>query len=190
MEIGDSIPVLGNWFYLHFVENEGMAYGMTFGGSWGKLALSLFRLVAITAIGYYLVNIIKKKKHIALIVSISMIFAGAIGNMIDSAFYGLIFSESGPFTLAKIFPADGGYASFLHGKVVDMFYFPIIDTYWPQWVPFFGGDPLQFFRPVFNIADASITIGVLILVIFQKKFFPPKKLDNQVIYHEEGEEVE
>lgn len=175
MEIGDSISVIGNWFYLHFVENEGMAYGMTFGGNYGKLFLSVFRLIAIVGIGYYLFSIIRKKYHIMLIVSISFIFAGAIGNMIDSAIYGLIFSKSGPFTLAEFWPADGGYQTFLHGRVVDMFYFPIAEGYWPQWVPFFGGNKYEFFQPVFNIADASISIGVAILILFQKKFYVTKK---------------
>ncbi len=177
MEIGDSIPVLGNWFYLHFVENEGMAYGMKFGGDYGKLFLSVFRLIAIVGIGYYLFSIIRKKYHTMLIVSISFIFAGAIGNMIDSAFYGLIFSKSGPFTLAQFMPPEGGYETFLHGRVVDMFYFPITEGIWPHWVPFIGGNHFAFFEPVFNIADASISVGVAILIIFQKKFYVSKTLN-------------
>ena len=188
MEIGDSIPVLGNWFYLHFVENKGMAYGMTFGGVYGKLFLSVFRLIAIVGIGYYLFSIIRKKYHKMLIISISLVFAGAVGNMIDSAFYGLIFSKSGPFTLAELWPADGGYASFLHGEVVDMFYFPLVDGFWPQWVPFFGGDKFEFFQPVFNIADASISVGVAILIIFQKRFYVSKK-PNYIENEDETEEI-
>ena len=175
MEIGDSIPVLGNWFYIHFVENEGMAYGMTFGGEYGKLFLSVFRLIAIVGIGYYLLSIIRKKYHNMLIISISFIFAGAIGNMIDSSFYGLIFSKSGPFTLAHFMPDEGGYAAFLHGKVVDMFYFPIFEGFWPQWVPYFGGNKFAFFEPVFNIADAAISVGLAILIIFQRKFYVSKR---------------
>lgn len=174
MEIGDSIPIFGNWAYLHFVENEGMAYGWKFGGEYGKLILSVFRVIAIGGIGYYLFTIIQKKFHNLLIISITLILAGAIGNVLDSAFYGLIFSESGPFIQAEIFPEDGGYATFLHGKVVDMFYVPIIQGHWPDWVPYFSGNYFEFFRPVFNIADASISIGVLMLIIFQKKFQPEK----------------
>ncbi|OIP02622.1 MAG: lipoprotein signal peptidase [Bacteroidetes bacterium CG2_30_33_31] len=185
MEIGDSIPVLGSWFYLHFVENVGMAYGMTIGGSWGKLALSIFRILAIGGIGYYLYTIIIKKYHSLLIISISLIFAGAIGNVLDSAFYGLIFSESGPITLATMFPDGGGYAGFLYGKVVDMFYFPMFEGIWPNWMPFVGGDYYLFFQPVFNIADASISIGVAILIIFQKKFYTGKK----TVYTEDEEEI-
>jgi signal peptidase II len=174
MEIGDSIPIFGNWAYLHFVENEGMAYGWKFGGEYGKLMLSVFRVIAIGGIGYYLFTIIQKKFHNLLIISITLILAGAIGNVLDSAFYGLIFSESGPFIQAVIFPEDGGYATFLHGKVVDMFYVPIIQGHWPDWVPYLSGNYFEFFRPVFNIADASISIGVLMLIIFQKKFQPEK----------------
>lgn len=180
-EIGDSIPVFGNWFYIHFVENEGMAYGWKFGGDYGKLALSIFRIIAIFGIGYYLNSIILKKYHKLLIISLSLILAGAIGNVLDSAFYGLIFSESGPFTQAHLFPVDGGYASFLHGKVVDMFYFPILQGNWPNWMPFFGGNYFEFFRPVFNIADSSISIGVVMLIIFQKKFHveKPKSIEEE-----------
>jgi signal peptidase II len=190
MEIGDMIPVFGNWFYLNFVENEGMAYGWKFGGEYGKLMLSIFRLIAIAGIGVYLFSIIRKKHHTLLIISISMIFAGAIGNMIDSAFYGLVFSGSDHFTLAEFMPEGGGYAGFLHGKVVDMFYFPIAEGVWPSWVPFFGGDDFMFFRPVFNIADASISIGVAMLLIFQKKFYTGKNhISGTIIDEEEAEEV-
>lgn len=168
--LGDSIPVFGQWFYLHFVENEGMAYGWSFGGDYGKLILSVFRLIAISAIVYYLISIIRKKAHQLLIICVSLILAGAVGNMLDSAFYGLIFSESGGFQLAELFP-EQGYASFLHGSVVDMFYFPIYEGYWPDWVPFWGGDYLSFFRPVFNVADASISVGVALLIIFQRRLF-------------------
>lgn len=171
MTIGEEIPVFDSWFYLHFTENEGMAFGMTFGGESGKLALSLFRIVAIGAIGWYLSDLIRKKANTGLIMSISLVLAGALGNMIDSAFYGLIFSSSSYHTMATFLPEEGGYASFLHGKVVDMFYFPILEGHYPTWLPFWGGDDFVFFRPVFNIADSSITIGVLILLLFQRKFF-------------------
>jgi signal peptidase II len=171
MTLGQEIFVLGNWFILHFTENEGMAFGMQFGGNLGKLMLSIFRLVAIVLIALYLYNITRKKANQGLIISMSLILAGAIGNIIDSAFYGLIFSASKFHEVAQIFPPDGGYGSFLHGKVVDMFYFPVIRGAYPDWFPFWGGSEFIFFRPVFNIADSSITIGVFILIFFQKKFF-------------------
>lgn len=170
MTLGEDIHVF-DWFIIHFTENEGMAFGLTFGGEFGKLALSLFRLVAIIAIGWYLLDLIKKNVPFGLIFSITLIFAGALGNLIDSAFYGLIFSHSSYHTLAALFPEGGGYSSFLHGKVVDMFYFPIIRGYYPEWFPIWGGKDFIFFRPVFNIADSSITIGVLMLILFQRKYF-------------------
>ncbi len=171
MTLGEDFFVFGNWFIIHFTENEGMAFGMKFGGEFGKLLLSLFRILAIAAIGWYLYNLIKKKAKFGLIASISLIFAGAIGNIIDSAFYGLIFGESTYQSVAILFPESGGYGTFLHGKVVDMLYFPLIHGNYPDWIPFWGGGNFIFFRPVFNIADSSITIGVFLLIIFQKKFF-------------------
>jgi signal peptidase II len=167
----ESISVFGTWFYIHFIENPGMAFGMEFGGDWGKLALSLFRIVAITLIGVFLYRLIKKNAPSGLIISISLILAGAVGNIIDSAFYGLIFSESSYFESASMFPAEGGYASFLHGKVVDMLYFPLIDGRFPDWLPFWGGEYFQFFRPIFNVADSAISIGVFIILLNQKRFF-------------------
>lgn len=169
MSLGQSFNVIGDWFLIHFTENYGMAFGLQFWGEYGKLALSIFRIVAVILIGFYIASLIKKKMPAGLILGIALIMAGAIGNIIDSAFYGLIFSESGYATPATILPADGGYASFLHGRVVDMFYFPIINTTWPSWVPWVGGERFIFFRPVFNVADSAITIGVFYLLLFQRK---------------------
>ena len=167
----ESIPVIGSWFYIHFIENPGMAFGLEFGGDWGKLALSLFRIAAIVMIAIFLFKLIRKKAPSGLIISISLILAGAVGNIIDSALYGIIFSESSYFNTATVFPAEGGYSSFLHGKVVDMLYFPLFDGRFPEWLPFWGGDHFLFFRPIFNIADSAISIGVFIILLNQKKFF-------------------
>jgi signal peptidase II len=170
MYLGDEIPVFDHWFLIHFTENNGMAFGWELKTSWGKLALSLFRLFAIGFIAYYLISIIKKNYPTGYIVTVSMILAGASGNLIDSIFYGKLFSESGYYKIAEFLPSTGGYAGFLHGKVVDMFYFPIISTTWPDWVPFVGGEKFVFFQPVFNFADASITVGFFILLIFYNKY--------------------
>ena len=171
MFLGESVPVFGNWFFIHFTENEGMAFGMKLGGDWGKLILSLFRIIAVIAILYWLYRITRKPVKTGLVVCISLILAGAIGNIIDSAFYGMVFNDSTFMQVSTLFPEGGGYAKFLHGKVVDMLYFPIFSGTYPSWIPFVGGDEFIFFRPVFNIADSSITIGVLTLVIFQRKLF-------------------
>ena len=176
MTLGEEIPMIGNWFKLYFTENYGMAFGMEFGGEWGKLALSIFRILAIVAIGIYLYMLTRKnKKHTGLIISISMILAGAIGNIIDSAFYGMLFTQSSYHTVAEFAASGEGYAGFLHGRVVDMFYFPVISiaqTDLPAWIPdfIFGYDNrFVFFRPIFNIADSSITIGVFWLILFERK---------------------
>lgn len=171
---GEEIPVLGNWFRIHFLENNGMAFGMEWGGKAGKAALSIFRMIAIAVISWYLMGLIRKKANLGLILSVSAIIAGAAGNLIDSAFYGMIFSESW-HTPAVLFPDGGGYSSFLQGRVVDMLYFPVIDTTWPEWSPIKPGQSFVFFRPVFNLADASITTGVLSILLFQKKFLGEKK---------------
>lgn len=160
-----------NWFYIHFTENPGMAFGLEFGGVWGKIALSLFRLVAIGALIFWLRTLIKSSAFGVAITSVSLILAGAIGNMIDSLFYGIAFSDS-LGRVATVFPAEGGYAPLLQGKVVDMFYFPLYTGTLPDWIPFWGGDYFIFFRPIFNLADSAITAGVLLLLIFQKKVFP------------------
>jgi len=175
MQLGDEIFVFGsNWFIIHFTENEGMAFGMKFGGGYGKLILSLFRIFAVAGIGWYLLKLIKENTDKLYIICMSLIFAGAVGNIIDSAFYGLVFNES-YFNIAQFMPAEGGYGSFLHGKVVDMFYFPVLQGHYPSWLPFWGGDEFIFFRPVFNIADSSISVGVALLIIFQKRFFKNKE---------------
>jgi signal peptidase II len=171
MFLGESFPVFGNWFLIHFTENEGMAFGMKLGGDRGKLILSLFRIIAVASISWWLYRITRKPVKTGLVVCIALILAGATGNIIDSAFYGMIFNNSTFSQVASLFPEGGGYASFLHGKVVDMLYFPILHGNYPSWIPFVGGDDFVFFRPVFNIADSSITVGVLTLVVFQKRFF-------------------
>lgn len=174
MTIGESIPVFGDWFKIYFIENNGMAFGMQFGGDAGKLLLSLFRIVLIGAILFYIRKLLKENTPTGVLVGVSLILIGAVGNVIDSMFYGLIFNESTFTSVATLFPEGGGYSSFLHGKVVDMLYFPIIDTTLPSWVPFWGGEPFVFFRPIFNIADSCITIGVAYLLLFQRKYFNNK----------------
>lgn len=189
--LSEEIRVFGlDWFRIHFLENNGMAWGKEFGGKTGKLFLTIFRLVAIVGIGYWLYSVTQKKVSRLLIVAVAMIFAGALGNIIDSVFYGVIFDDSYRH-VATFLPPEGGYSSLFHGKVVDMIYFPIIDTNlpeWipeikftlPQWIPFIGGKfysffterHFTFFDPVFNIADSSISIGVAILVLFNKRVFP------------------
>ena len=176
MSLGQEFSVIGNWFFIHFVENNGMAYGFEFGGNYGKIFLSLFRIVAIFAIGWYIMKLVKKDISMGFIACVSLIFAGAIGNIIDSAFYGMIFSDSYG-QVAKFFPEGGGYATFLHGRVVDMFYFPLFSGVYPDWVPFAGGSDFQFFRPVFNVADSSISIGIFTIIIFYRKQF--NKLDEK-----------
>ncbi len=170
MVMGQEINVFGNWFILHFTENNGMAFGMDIPGKFGKFILSLFRILAVVGIGFYLRFLITKSAPFGLVLSVSLILAGAIGNILDSAFYGIIFTDSWG-QVAQLFPEGGGYAGFLHGRVVDMFYFPIISGTWPDWLPFRGGQDMIFFRPVFNIADSSITIGVITILFFQRKFF-------------------
>lgn len=163
-----SISILGDKGYLHFIENRGMAFGMEFGGTWGKLFLTLFRIAAVSAIGYSLYRMIQRGASNRMVVSISLILAGAFGNIIDSTFYGVLFSASTPFQKAVLFPPDGGYAPLLYGAVVDMFYFPLIEGRLPEWLPLWGGEHFVFFRPVFNIADAAITVGIGLFILAQR----------------------
>lgn len=164
--IGDDVKVLGlDWFRIHFLENKGMAFGMSFGNTIGKFLLTLIRLVLSVAIFIYMNKLIKRGEKKIIIYSFALIFAGAVGNIIDCLFYGIIFNESTVFAAATMFPAEGGYAPFLFGRVVDMFYFPLIDTTWPDWIPFVGGNNFRFFNAIFNFADASITIGVVLLLV-------------------------
>lgn len=169
MTLYQQIPLLGNWGILHFVENNGMAFGMALPGSLGKILLTSFRILAVVAIAFYLRHLISRKAHAGLILTLAMVMAGAIGNIIDSVFYGVLFSSSSPVQTATMFPEGGGYAPLMQGKVVDMFYFPLIKGNYPSW--FRGGSSFIFFRPVFNIADSSITIAVAIILFRQKSFF-------------------
>lgn len=168
--LGEEVRVLGNWFILHFTENNGMAYGIELGGDFGKLFLSIFRIIFVAGIGWYLFKLTKQTKDNLYIASIALIFAGAVGNIIDSVFYGVLFSDS-YYGIAEFMPAEGGYSTWLHGKVVDMFYFPILQGHFPAWFPFWGSEEFIFFRPVFNFADAAITTGVGLVIVFQKRFF-------------------
>ena len=165
MTLHESIRIF-DWFYISFIENSGMAYGMQIGS---KLVLSLFRVVAISVLVYYLWLQVRKKARIGYIICLSMVLAGAIGNLIDCMFYGLMFNASSEAYTSYFVPFGTGYAPFLMGKVVDMFYFPLIVTTWPQWMPWVGGDEFVFFSPVFNFADACISVGVVLLVLFYRK---------------------
>ncbi len=190
--LNTSHQVMGDWFQLYFVENPGMAYGWKFGGNWGKMALTIFRMGAVVFGVWYLGSIIKRGYHKGFIFCASLIFAGALGNLIDSCFYGLIFDKGMVFNpsnhdygyyegLAAL--ANHGYASFLHGNVVDMLYFPIIKGHFPSWIPLWGGEDFEFFRPIFNIADAAISGGVISILVFQKRFFEyrNKNIKNQTV---------
>ncbi len=183
MEYGEYFNLLGfDWARIHFVENPGMAFGAEIPWEYGKLALSLFRIGAVFFLIYYIGELIKMKVSFGLLTSFALILAGAIGNILDSAFYGLIFSASEYHGgLAQFMPEGGGYASFLHGKVVDMLHFPLFEGRFPAWVPMWGGDHFEFFRPVFNLADTSITIGVLNIILFQRSFFAADEPEEKAI---------
>ncbi len=172
MTVGESIHVFGDWFQIYFIENNGMAFGMQFGGSVGKYVLSIFRVVLVVVILLYIKKLLKRKETpMGVLIGLAAIMCGAFGNIIDSLFYGLLFSESTYTQVAQFLPEAGGYAGFLQGKVVDMLYFPIIDTDLPQWVPFWGGNHVIFFRPIFNFADSCITCGAIYLLLFHWRFF-------------------
>lgn len=178
---GHVSNVLGlSWFRLYFIENEGMAWGWKFGGDFGKIFLTLFRLVAVGFGSWYLVKIVRERYTKGFIICASLIYAGALGNLIDSLFYGMIFGQTTYTQVASAFPPEGGYAGFLHGHVVDMLYFPMVHSNFPSWLPLIGGKEFEFFSPIFNIADASISVGVIVLLLFQKRFFQ----------HEDAEEVD
>lgn len=172
MYLGQEFKILGDWFIIHFTENNGMAFGLEFGGEFGKLALSLFRIFAVAGIGYALHYMVKHKYHRGLILNVALIFAGALGNIIDSVFYGIIFK----------------YETLFHGRVVDMLYFPIVKGVFPTWLPIWGGEQFEFFRPVFNLADTAISLGVVMILIFQKTYFKDEVKDEVGINNESIED--
>jgi len=169
MFLGQEFKIF-DWFIIHFTENNGMAFGLEFGGDTGKIILSLFRIIVIVWGFSYITTLTKSKLPNGLLIALGLVFGGAIGNIIDGVFYGVLFNDSYN-QIAEFLPAVGGYSTFLMGKVVDMFYFPIINTHFPDWLPFFGGEHFIFFRPVFNIADAGISVGMFMLILFYRKHF-------------------
>ncbi len=192
MYLHENIRVCGNWFYIYFTENNGMAFGMEI---FGKLFLTSFRIIAVGLIGYYIYKVVKKNVKTGYIVCLSLILAGALGNIIDCVFYGVIFGPSVPegyinSSLATYMPADGGYSTWLYGKVVDMFYFPIIDTTWPSWIPVVGGNHFIFFSPIFNFADASISCGIIALLLFYSKYLNEGHLTKKDVINKDEQQTE
>jgi signal peptidase II len=177
--IGEVCRIFGDWSRITFTENPGMAFGLELGGNYGKLALSLFRIIAVFAGVFYIKKIINEREHKGFVICVSLILAGALGNILDSAFYGLLFGESTEYQVAQFLPAGGGYAGFLQGYVVDMFYFPIYEGNFPNWLPIWGGEHFEFFNAIFNFADMAISFGVGIILVFQKTFFKIKKTPEE-----------
>jgi signal peptidase II len=196
---GEVVRVFGmDWFRLHFIENPGLAWGWKFGNETGKMVLTLFRLAAVIFGTWYLGRLVKQQYTRGFIICASLIYAGALGNLIDSMFYGMIFDKGLHYDAAinNYVTYDGvaalsssGYSSFLHGSVVDMLYFPMIKSHYPSWFPFIGGDEFEFFSPIFNIADASISAGVITLLVFQKRFFKKQQQEQVQLNGETGTEV-
>ncbi len=185
MHIGEEMPLFGDSFLpnhakLYFTENKGMAFGMEWGGDTGKLLLSLFRILAVGFLGWFIRNLIKKGYGYGILLSFALIMAGAAGNIIDAAFYGLAFGKAKYGEVVGFVPFGEGYAGFLHGWVVDMFYFPLFEFNWPEWMPWIGGNKFRFFRHIFNFADAAITIGVATLLLFNRNFFKENKVELKV----------
>jgi signal peptidase II len=191
MAYASDIQLIGKEFFrLHFVENNGMAFGITFGGEMGKLFLTLFRIVAVCALSYFIKLLIDKKSSYSLIISFGLILAGALGNIIDSTFYGLLFSDSFHGGVAEFMPAEGGYGKLFHGKVVDMLHLVILRGVYPDWVPYLGNTPFLFFKPVFNIADVAISAGVINIILFQRAFFKGESTEEQELEQQEKEGLE
>ena len=186
MTLHESIHVT-DWFYITFIENNGMAFGMQLGS---KIILSLFRVIAISALGYYIWLEVKRQAKTGYIVCLSLILAGAAGNLIDCMFYGLVFNASSPYYLSYFVPFGTGYAPFLMGKVVDMFYFPLIETEWPLWMPFVGGEHFVFFSPVFNFADSCISVSVVWLLLFYREAISKMSLGKSVVQQEDQSDQE
>lgn len=168
--LGEELKVF-DWFFIYFIENNGMAFGLEFAGKTGKILLSVFRIIVTVWLGSFIIKLIRRQESALTVFCFSLIIAGAIGNIIDSTFYGVIFNDP-PNQVATFLPEGGGYAPLLQGKVVDMFYFPLFRGFLPEWIPFAGGDYFIFFRPIFNVADSAITTGIFLLFLFYKKAFP------------------
>jgi len=187
--IGNDYVLAGDWAMIHFIENPGMAWGMELGGEYGKLFLTVFRIIAVCGIAYYLWSLVKTQEDKLYIICIALIFAGALGNIIDSVFYGVLFSDSN-YELARFLPEEGGYAPLLYGNVVDMFYFPIFRGEFPSWFPIWGSESFEFFSPVFNFADFSISVGVGMIILYQKRFFGKKKVEEKTLEAQISSEAE